>query len=124
LDCLVCASISSTERPLGQESFQLAGEEVNKYQCSGSGSESIWSQGSGSDIINFRSGYSPFSQHTIEYLLKMYQKVSKFNMITHTILKRLKKPKISTHLCLHINHIDNFFSPSLVFRRIRVQKYS
>jgi len=41
-------------------------------------------------------------------------------MITHTILEKFKKV-ISTHLCLHKRKNVQLFSPSLGYRRIRIQ---
>jgi len=42
-------------------------------------------------------------------------------MIKHTTILKFKKVKISSHLCPNITKIYNFFSPSLVHRRIQIR---
>jgi len=82
------------------------------------GSEIILSQRSGSEIINFRSGFCPFSLKTMVSIFKMYKKVSKFIMITSVADPKLLISDSDTDPALNFY---NFFSPSLVYRRIRIR---
>jgi len=53
--------------------------------------------------------------------LKMQLKVNKFIIISYTILKKFEKVEDFNLIVLLLFKIVNFFSPSLVDRRIRIR---
>jgi len=83
------------------------------------GYEIIWSQGTGSrsKIIDFGSGsFSLMFLNVLKSILKNH-----YDYTINTLTFKFKKLRILIHLCLHMNQPTNFFSPSLINRRIRIQ---